>query len=117
MVYFGRLAEFDVHIFFTTTGRVEYYSKGKRKTIPHYPFPEGHPCFRKACVLDVEVVYLVSKEEVEGWRGEIEVKGRLTKKEFKECLRVITYNNPHLDRLTFEYLRKLLFMKDELLGF
>ncbi len=108
LIYFGKLPGLDVHIFFTTTSQVSYYLKGPRKQIPYYLFPEGHPCFNKECVLDVEVAYFISEDELKKFEGEIEIKGCLSIKEFKQCLRTITYTDLYLDKRVYNYLRELL---------
>ncbi len=109
LIYFGKLDEIKVHVFFTTTTQVNYYREGSRKSVPYHLFPEKHPCFTKECVLDVQVAYLIPESEIEKLKSRVEIKGRLSVEEFKQCLRAITYTDLYLDRVVYNYLRNLLF--------
>jgi len=84
----------------------QFYEIGKRSGIPFYLFERGHPCFSQECVLDIQGYYLFTEEEFSNFH--LELTGFLTEEEIKECLKIITFDNPDLPEEIYKALRDLL---------
>jgi len=104
LIYFGSCS--SGLIFFTTTTQKQFYEIGKRSKIPFYFFKKGHSCFSQECVLDIKGYYIFTEEEFFDFNPELT--GFLKEEEIKECLRVITFDNPDLPEEIYKTLRDLL---------
>ena len=104
LIYFGSCS--SGLIFFTTTTQKQFYEIGKRSKIPFYFFKKRHSCFSQECVLDIKGYYIFTEEEFFDFNPELT--GFLKEEEIKECLRVITFDNPDLPEEIYKTLRDLL---------
>lgn len=108
LIYFGYVDALNLHLFFTTTTKLSFYTPGgTRSDIPTYNF-DSHSCFPQSCCLDINGSYAFSINDLQKFT--IEECCRLTEREFLNCLRAITYDRSktNIDDICYKYLRNLL---------